>query len=124
MTENKFVLTITHSYDDPDKVAGALQLAANMKALDVTLDIFLLDKAVLLAKEGFAETLIWQKKDEFSPVASLLKTLTEDFEVKIYICASCVTHYQIDRAKLIPNSEIKPGSFLGELLLERQSLNF
>jgi len=33
MAEKKFVFIITHSYDNPDKVAGALQLAANMKAL-------------------------------------------------------------------------------------------
>lgn len=124
MTEKKFVFIITHSYDNPDKVAGALQLATNMKALDITLDIFLMDRGVLLAKKGFAETLTYQKKDEFSPVADLLKTLTEDFDVKLYICASCVKHYELDKVELLKNSEIKPGTFLAEMLLEREGLTF
>lgn len=124
MADKKFVFIITRSYDRPDVVAGAMQLATNMKAFDVELDFFLMDNGVLLAKKGFAETLTWQKKDEFSPVHELLKTLTEDFGVKFYICASCVKHYELDKVELIENSEVKPGSFLGEMLLERQSLTF
>jgi predicted peroxiredoxin len=124
MADKKFVFVITSSFDRPDVVAGAMQLATNMKAFDVELDFFLMDDGVLLAKRGFAETLTWQKKDEFSPVHELLKTLAEDFGVKFYICASCVKHYGMDKVELIENSEIKPGSFLGEMLLERQSLTF
>ncbi len=119
----KFVFIITHSHDNPDVVAGAMQLATNMKAFDMELDFFFMDKGVLLAKKGFAETLSWQKKDEFSPVAELLKTLS-DFGVRFYICASCVKHYELDKAELIENSQVKPGSFLAEMLLERQSLSF
>ncbi|MBF0319329.1 MAG: DsrE family protein [Nitrospirae bacterium] len=124
MADKKFVFIITHSFDNPDIAAGALQLAVNMKAFDTQVDFFLMDKGVLLAKKGFAETLIWQHKDQFSPVANLLKTLTEDLDAKFYICASCVKHYELDKAELIPNSEIKPGTFLGEMLLERQGLTF
>lgn len=125
MESKKFVFIITHSYDRPDVVAGALQLASNMKAFDIDLVFFLMDNGVLLAKKGFAETL-WdiQKKDEFSPANELLKTLVEDFDVKVYICASCVKHYGLDKAELVKNAEIKPGSFLGEMLLERQSVTF
>lgn len=124
MADKKFVFIITRSFDNPDIAAGALQLAVNMKAFDTQLDFFLMDKGVLLAKKGFAETLVWQNKDQFSPVASLLKTLTEDFDAKFYICASCVKHYELDKAELIANAEIKPGTFLGEMLLERQGLTF
>ncbi|MDA8090510.1 MAG: DsrE family protein [Nitrospiraceae bacterium] len=119
----KFVFIITHSHDNPDVVAGAMQLATNMKAFDMELDFFFMDKGVLLARKGFAETLTWQKKDEFSPLADLIKTLT-DFGVRFYICASCVKHYELDKAELIESSEVKPGSFLAEMLLERQSLSF
>ena len=124
MAEKKFVFIITDSYDNPDKVAGALQLATNMKAMEATVDFFLMDKGALLAKKGYAETLVWQKKDEFSPIADLMKTLIEDFGVKFYICASCVKHYGLDKAELVPNSEAKPGTFLGEMLLEREGLTF
>jgi len=125
MAENKkFVFILTSSYDRPDVMAGAMQLAANMKAFDVDLDFFLMDNAALLAKKGFAETITWQRKDQFSPLPELVKTLTEDLDVKFYICSSCVKYNGIDGSNIIPNSEIKPGSFLGEMLMERQSLTF
>jgi len=101
-----------------------MQLATNMKAFDMDLDFFLMDEGVLLAKKGFAETLTWQKKDQFSPIHQLMKTLIEDFGVKFYICASCVKHYEMDKVALVENSEIRPGSFLAEMLRERQSLTF
>jgi predicted peroxiredoxin len=124
MEKKKFVFVITHSYDRPDLVAGAMQLATNMKAFDAELDFFLMDQGVLLARKGFAETLTWQKRDEFSPVHELMKTLIEDFGVKFYICASCVKHYELDKAELVKNAEAKPGSFLGEMLMQREGLTF
>lgn len=124
MENKKFVFIITHSHDRVDAVAGALQLATNMKALDIDVVFFLMEQGALLAKKGFAETLIWQKKDEFSPIPDLLRTLVEDFEVKFYICASCVKHYGLDPSVLIRNAEAKPGAFLAEMLLERQGLTF
>lgn len=123
--QKKFVFILTSSHDRPDVVAGAMQLATNMRAAhDIELDFFLMDNAALLAKKGFAETLVWQKKDEFSPVSELMKTLIEDFGVKFYVCASCVKHFGLDKAELVPNSEIRPGSFLAEMLLTREGLTF
>jgi predicted peroxiredoxin len=124
MEKKKFVFIITSSHDRPDVVAGAMQLATNMKAFDMELDFFLMESGSLLARKGFAETITWQKKDEFSPIHELLRTLSEDFGVKFYVCASCVKHYGLDTAELIENAEIKPGTFLAEMLQERQSLTF
>ncbi len=124
MAKKKFVFIITHSFDRPDLVAGAFQLAANMRAFDTEVDFFLMDDGALIAKKGFAETLLWQKKNQFSPVHQLMTTLIEDFDTKFYICASCVKHYELDKVELINNSEIKPGSFLGEMLMEREGLTF
>jgi predicted peroxiredoxin len=124
MGNKKFVFIITHSHDRPDVAAGAMQLATNMLAFDTQVDFFLMDNGAMLAKKGFAETITWQKKDQFSPLHELIVTLTEDFDVKFYVCASCVKHNDLENAELIKNAEIKPGSFLGEMLLERQGLTF
>ncbi|MBI5640686.1 MAG: DsrE family protein [Nitrospirae bacterium] len=124
MEKKKFIFIVNHSFDDPDKAAGALQLAVNMKAFDIDLDFFLINEGVLLAKKGFAETITWQKKDGFSPIHQLLRTLTEDFDVHFYICASCVKPYGLEGTELIRNAMPKPGSYLGELLLDRQSVSF
>jgi predicted peroxiredoxin len=124
MEKKKFIFILNSSFDKPDNAAGAMQLASNMKAFDVELDFFLINEGALLAKKGFAETITWQKKNGFSPIADLLKTLIEDFGVKFYVCASCIKPYGLEGAELIKNAEIKPGSFLGELLMERQSVSF
>ncbi len=123
MSEKSFVFILNHSFDRPDVAASALQLATNMKAFDIELDFFLINEGVMLAKKGFAETITWQKKDGFSPIKDLLKTLQE-FGVRFYVCASCVKPYGLEGAELIDNAEIKPGSFLGEMLLQRQSVSF
>ena len=124
MSEKKFVFILTSSYDRPDMVAGAMQLAVNMKAFDAELCFFLMDRAAPLGKKGFAETLTWQASDQFSPLPELIKTLTEDFGVKFYICASCVKHHNVEGAELIEGAEIKPGSFLGEMLMTHEGLTF
>jgi predicted peroxiredoxin len=124
MENKKFVFLLTLSKSRPDLAAGAMQLATNMLAFDTEVDFFLMDEAALLAKKGYAETMEGQKKDQFSPIAELIKTLTEDFDAKFYVCASCVKHAGLEGAELIKNAEIKPGSFLGEMLLERQCLTF
>jgi predicted peroxiredoxin len=114
--ENKdFEFIVSHSFDAPERAAAALQLASNMVA-------FLMNEGVMLAKKGFAETITWQHG--FSPIRDLLKTLTEDFDSKFYVCASCVEPFGLKDAELIDNSEIKPGSYLGELLMERQNVSF
>jgi predicted peroxiredoxin len=122
MKNKEFVFIVSHSFDDPERAAAALQLASNMVAFDAKVDFFLINEGVLLAKKGFAETLTWQHG--FSPVAELLKTLSEDFDSKFFVCASCVEPYGLEGAELIENAEVKPGSYLGELLMERQNVSF
>ena len=125
MAEKKFVFILTTSESRPDLPAGALQLATNMLAFDARIDLFLMDEAALLAKPGYAEALAArQKADEFSPVHTLLKTLVDDFGVRVYVCASCVKPGGLDPANLAFGAVVKPGSFLGEMLMEREGLTF
>jgi predicted peroxiredoxin len=125
MPEKKFVFILTTSESRPDLPAGALQLATNMKANDAVLDIFLMDEAALLAKPGYAEALAArQKAGGFSPVHTLMKTLVDDFGVQVYVCASCGKPAGLDPANLAFGAVVKPGSFLGEMLQEREGLTF
>jgi predicted peroxiredoxin len=122
MENKEFVFVLTHSYDAIERAAAALQLATNMAAFDAKIDFFLMNEGVHLAKKGFAESVTWQKG--FSPVAELMKSLIEDFDCKFYICASCVKPYGLEGAEWIKNAEVKPGSYLGELLMKRQNVTF
>lgn len=122
MENKEFVFILTTSYNGIEKAAGALQLATNMVAFDAKIDFFLMNEGAFLAKKGFAESVQFQKA--FSPVADLIKSLVDDFGCRFYICASCVKPYGLEGAELIKNAEIKPGSYLGELLMKRQGLTF
>ena len=125
MAERKFVFILTTAETRPDIPAGALQLATNMKAFDAEIDLFLMDEGALLAKPGYAEALAArQKPGGFSPVHTLLQTLVDDFGVRVFVCASCVKPNNLDPANLAFGAVVKPGSFLGELLMERQGLTF
>jgi hypothetical protein len=53
-----------------------------------------MNERVQLARNGFAESVTWQKC--FSPVVQLMKSFVEDFDCKSYICASCVTTCGLD----------------------------
>jgi len=81
-----------------------------------------MNERVHLAQKGFAETMTRQKS--FSPAATLMKSLIEDFDCKCYVCASCVKPYGLEGKELIKNAEVKSGLFLGELLMKRQGLTF
>jgi hypothetical protein len=74
------------------------------------------------AKKGFAESVTYQKA--FLPVAELIKRLTEDFDCKFYVCASCVKPNGHEGAEFIKNAAVKPGSYLGEMMMKRQGSTF
>jgi len=122
MEKKKFVFIISHSVDAPERAAAALQLASNMLAFDAEIDFFLMLRGVHLARKDFVEQITWQH--EFAPLKELMKTVAEDFGCKFYVCASCVEPEGIKGVELIKNAEIKPGSYLGELLMERQNVSF
>jgi predicted peroxiredoxin len=125
MPDKKFIFILTTAESRPDLPAGALQLATNMKANDAALDVFLMDEAALLAKPGYAEALAArQKPGGFSPAHTLLKTLAEDFGVRLFVCASCVKSNGLDPKNLAFGAVVMPGSYLGELLMEREGLTF
>ena len=115
MENKEFVFIISHSVDEPERAAAALQLASNMLVFDAKIDFFLMLRGVHLARKDFADIITWQHS--FSPLKELIKTVTEDFECKFYVCASCVEPEGIKDVPLIDNAEIKPGSYLGELLM-------
>ena len=118
----EFVFIVTHSADDPERAAAAFQLAVNMLAFDAKIDFFLILKGVHLARKDFAAQLTWQHA--FSPLKELIRTVTEDFGCKLYVCASCIKPEGLEGIELIDGAEVKPGSFLGEMLMVRQNVSF
>jgi predicted peroxiredoxin len=70
MEKKKFVFIITSSHDRPDVVAGAMQLATNMKAFDMELDFFLMESGSLLARKGSPRPSRGRKRTSSRPSTS------------------------------------------------------
>lgn len=118
--DKKFLFILAHASKKPIEAMGLMRIAANMKAFDesCTVDFFLIDEAVLLAKKGYADTITLTMEGQTVVIGELLKTLIDDFQVKFYVCPAFMPMFGVTKEDLIGNVEMRPSSHLGELLLE------
>lgn len=120
MENKKFIFVLSHATENPVEVVVLMKVATNMKAFDdtVELDFFLVGEGVQLAKKGIAETISVEMEGQKVMVAEMLKTLTEDFGVKFFVCHGFMPSYGMTKDDLVGNTEVKSSSYLGELLLD------
>ena len=120
MNGKKFIFILSHATERPAEVIVMMKTATNMKAFDdeVELDFFLMGEGVQLAKKGIAETIAMELEGQKVVVSEMLSTLTEDFNVKFFVCHAFMPLYGMTKEDLIDNAELKSSSYLGELMLD------
>ncbi len=120
MTGKKFIFVLSHATEKPAEVIVMMKTATNMKAFDdeIELDFFLMGEGVQLAKKGMAETISMELEGQKVVVSEMLNTLTQDFNVKFFVCHAFMPLYGMSKDDLIDNAELKSSSYLGELMLE------
>ena len=120
MTGKKFIFVLSHATEKPAEVIVLMKTATNMKAFDdeIELDFFLMGEGVQLAKEGMAETISMELEGQKVVVSEMLNTLTQDFNVKFFVCHAFMPLYGMSKEDLIENAELKSSSYLGELMLD------
>ena len=120
MEKKKYVFILSHATERPMEPVVLMKVATNMKAFDdeAEIDFFLIGEGVNLAKKGIAETISVEMEGQKVQVAEMLRTLTEDFGVKLYVCHGFMPQYGLTKENLIDNTEVKSSSSLGELLLD------
>ncbi len=120
MTGKKFIFVLSHATEKPAEVIVMMKTATNMKAFDdeIELDFFLMGEGVQLAKKGMAETISMELEGQKVVVSEMLNTLTQDFNVKFFVCHAFMPLYGMSKDDLIENAELKSSSYLGELMLE------
>jgi predicted peroxiredoxin len=120
MEKRKYIFLLSHATERPLEVVVQMKIATNMKAFEdeAEIDFFLMGEGVQLAKKGIAETISAELEGQKVVVGDMLRTLTEDFGVKFFVCHAFMPSYGMNKDDLIENAELKSSSYLGELLLD------
>lgn len=120
MVGKKFIFVLSHAAEKPAEVIVMMKIATNMKAFDdeIELDFFLMGEGVRLAKKGIAETISMEMEGQKVVVSEMLNTLTQDFNVKFFVCHAFMPLYGMSKDDLIESAELKSSSYLGELMLD------
>jgi predicted peroxiredoxin len=120
MVGKKFIFVLSHAAEKPAEVIVMMKTATNMKAFDdeIELDFFLMGEGVRLAKKGIAETISMEMEGQKVVVSEMLNTLTQDFNVKFFVCHAFMPLYGMSKDDLIESAELKSSSYLGELMLD------
>jgi predicted peroxiredoxin len=120
MDGKKFIFVLSHATEKPAEVIVMMKTATNMKAFDdeIELDFFLMGEGVQLAKKGMAETISMELEGQKVVVSDMLNTLTQDFNVKFFVCHAFMPLYGMSKEDLIESAELKSSSYLGELMLD------
>jgi predicted peroxiredoxin len=116
----RYLFTITHFDNDPDRVAMPLVLASNALAAGGDVLVWLTLEGVQLAKEGAAVGLI---PTSFPPVADLLKSFNEAGG-QIGVCPPCAKTHGVTQEHLLPNAQFMGGAALIGEAEGRQALSF
>ncbi|MGD2141530.1 MAG: DsrE family protein [Burkholderiales bacterium] len=121
-TENnsKYLFTITHYEDDPDRVATPLVLANNALAAGGDVLVWLTVEGANLGKRGSAETLI---PKSFPPVAQLLDSFTVNGG-RIGVCPPCGKTHGVTEENMVANAEWMGAQAVLEAAAQRQTFSF
>lgn len=111
MTESKssarkYLFTVTHFDDDPDRVATPLVLANNALASGGDVLVWLSLEGVQLAKNGAATGL---QPKSFPPIADLLATFGESGG-RLGVCPPCAKTHGVTADTLLPNAQFMGGA--------------
>lgn len=120
-TTEKMVLISTTGIDNPEKAILPFVVAAAALTVDAEVVIILQAAAVMLAKNGIAETV---NVPGFMPLKKLLDTFIE-MGGRLLLCTPCVKERQISSDDLIPGSKlIAAATIVDETLSAKAVLTY
>jgi uncharacterized protein involved in oxidation of intracellular sulfur len=120
-TTEKMVLITTTGIDNPEKAILPFVVAVAALTMDAEVVIILQAAAVMLAKNGIAETV---NVPGFMPLKKLLDTFIE-MGGRLLLCTPCVKERQITSEDLIPGSKlIAAATIVDETLSAKAVLTY
>ncbi|MBX5467230.1 MAG: DsrE family protein [Firmicutes bacterium] len=109
---DRFVVSITHAHDDPDKATVGFVVANAALASGCETLVFLSTNGVYLAVRGQADTI---HESGFAPLKELMDQFVQEGGT-IYVCSPCFKKRQLDEGTLIAGATIVGGAKLVEFM--------
>jgi predicted peroxiredoxin len=116
----RYLFTVTHFDNDPDRVATPLVLANNALAAGGDVLLWTSLEGVKLAKKDAAIGLMPRS---FPPVAELLKTFTDNGG-RIGVCPPCAKTHGVTQENMLANAEFMGGAAVIGAAENRQTFSF
>ncbi len=108
----KYVVSLTHGTEDPDRATVAFVVATAALGSDQDTVVFLSTEAVHLSIKGVADAVA---EDGFATLTELMTNFAEAGG-KIYTCAPCFKKRGLDENALIPGAVVVGGAKLVEFM--------
>jgi predicted peroxiredoxin len=109
---DRFVVSLTHAKDNPDKATVAFVVANAAAASDKDALVFLSIEGVRLSQPGYADDI---HEAGFAPLRDLMASFVKAGG-KIYVCSPCFKKRGLDEASLVEGATIVGGAKLVEFM--------
>ena len=117
--KKKFIVKISHSTDNQDKVTSAVAPAAYLVAEGADIIVFFIFEGAMMAKQGVAETIHGRN---FAPVKDLFPTLLEE-KVPMLLCGACAKTFNISEEDLVEGVKIVHLPTVAAEMMDRETIS-
>lgn len=108
----KFLVSITHSNDDPDRATVGFVVANAAAASGLETVVFLSSEGAYLAVQGGGANIA---EEGFKSMTELINSFIEA-EGKIWVCSPCFKKRKLSEAELLSNAQIVGGATMVEFI--------
>ncbi|HEX7126084.1 MAG TPA: DsrE family protein [Thermodesulfobacteriota bacterium] len=108
----RFVVSLTHAKDDPDRATVAFVIANAALASDKETVVFLSTEGVRLSQPGYADDI---HEEGFAPLTELMTSFANAGGT-IYVCSPCLKKRKLDELALVPGAVVVGGAKLVEFM--------
>ncbi len=108
----KFVISLTHAADNPDKATVAFVVANAAVASDKETVVFLSIEGTRLSQKGAADGI---HEEGFAPLAELMVSFAEAGG-RMYVCSPCFKKRKLDENNLVAGAAVVGGAKLVEFM--------
>lgn len=116
----KFLFVLSRGLEDPTRATRCLQFAALAKEDGNEVVLFLIDDAVIFAREGAGKHVKAPTSDEFQPYMDYLV----EQNTPIMVCTPCANNRQMDTADFVPGAVLETGKTLIQLSKDHKVFTF
>lgn len=108
----KFVVSLTHGADNPDKATVAFVVANAAVASDKETVVFLSIEGTRLSQKGVADSI---REEGFAPLTDLMANFAKAGG-RMFVCSPCFKKRMLDEGNLVDGAAVVGGAKLVEFM--------